>query len=196
MTEERELEAWRSEWQALGGREELARELAERAKRGAAKQRRAVMMEVVASVVANASFLRMAITSRGAPVITALCAGAFFFSGIWLSKLFAIFGPKDGATSVDGYVDVLRAQLDKDARWNDFARRATAALGLAIVPWSLWKVAADWQLYRAEPWRFVVGFGGVVVILAGLLFASTKKRARLAEERERFESLVAERTLA
>ena len=55
---------------------------------------------------------------------------------------------------------------------------------------------AGWDFYRAEPWRGVVGFGGIVVILTLVLYAVARKRKKIAEERERFETLVAERTLA
>ncbi len=59
----------------------------------------------------------------------------------------------------------------------------------------LWKVAVDWDIYRAEPWRFIVGFGVFGVTLAGVVTMGAKKRARLAAERERFEALVADRAL-
>lgn len=114
MTEEKELETWRAEWQSLGGRAELARELAERAKTGSAKMKRKIALEIAASVLSNFFCLHETIKSGGAPTMLVLCAGMFCFGGIWLTRLFTLADTKANATSLDSYVDLLGRQLDND----------------------------------------------------------------------------------
>lgn len=55
---------------------------------------------------------------------------------------------------------------------------------------------AHYPAYRAEPWRAFVGFGTAAAILLGVFVTNRRKRRKLEAERERFESLVAERTLS
>lgn len=195
MTEEQELDRWREEWQGLGGRAELTKELAAQAVKDTRRVRLAVVGEVVAAALTSAFGLWSAIGSHGRPAAVVLCAGLFLFNGVWLTRLFTLRGQDEGA-ALDDFVARRRQHLDRDLAWNRFARKATIALGVAIAPYAAWIAWAQQAFYRAEPWRAVVGFGGIVVILAALLLFLAKKRAKILEERERFETLVAERTLA
>ena len=198
MNEENELETWRGEWQSLGGREGLTRELAARVADDGRRIKRSVATEVIAAAFSSSVSIWMAITSHGAPVVVALCAGIFLFNGVWLTRLFTLReGERSGlGDGLDAFVERTRRRLLDDLRWNTFARRAAIGLGVAIVPWSAWMLVVGWSVYRAEPWRAGVGFGGIVVIL-GFVFAWLRsKRTTIAAERERFEALVAERTLA
>lgn len=198
MTEDNELEEWRAEWQALGGREGLTRELAARVARDSRRIKLLAAGEVIAATLSSSVSLWMAIGSHGAPVIVTLAAGIFLFNGIWLTRLFTLREGESAALGegLDAFIERTRRRLLADLRWNTFARRATIALALAIAPWSAWMLSAAWPVYHAEPWRAAIGFGGVIVIL-GLVFGSLRmKRTRIAAERERFEALVAEGTLA
>lgn len=197
MNEENELETWRGEWQSLGGREGLTRELTARVAKDSRRIRRSVATEVLAGVFSSSIALWMTIRSHGAPVLVALCAGIFLFNGVWLTRLFTLReGEHSGlGDGLDAFVERTRRRLQDDLRWNTFARRATIVLGVAIVPWSVWMLVVGWSVYRAEPWRAAVGFGGVVVILGFLFGWLRSKRRTIAAERERFEALVAERTL-
>lgn len=49
-------------------------------------------------------------------------------------------------------------------RWFTFVQRGLAAFLLFLTPVSAWKAWVDRAMYAAEPWRAVVGFGGIVVI--------------------------------
>jgi hypothetical protein len=198
VNEENELETWRGEWQSLGGREGLTRELAARVAKDGRRIKRAAAIEVLAAALSSSASLWMAIGSHGAPVLVGLCAGIFLFNGVWLTRLFTLReGERSGlGDGLDAFVERTRRRLQDDLRWIAFARRATIGLGLALVPWSAWMLSAGWSVYRAEPWRAGVGFGGIVVILGFIFAALRSKRATIAAERERFEALVAERTLA
>jgi hypothetical protein len=193
MTEEKELEMWREEWQSLGGREGLMKDLAAQAVRDAKRIRLSKLTEVSSAIVSSAVALYFAMYLRAVGI--AMCAGIFFFNGVWLTRLFTLRA-EEQSTALDDFIGLRRKRLELDLKWNAFARRATIGLGLACFPWSAWMLHAGWDLYRAEPWRAVVGFGGIVVILAGVLFGLGRKRKKIADERERFETLVAEKTLA
>lgn len=190
--EEKELEMWREEWQSLGGREGLMIELVAQAKRDATRIRRSKLTEVGAGVFACSVGLWFAM--GGKPGAIVLCAGLFLFNGIWLTRLFTLRAEEQG-TPLDDFVALRRKRLELDLKWNAFARRATIGLGLALAPWAAWMAWAGRGFYAAEPWRAAVGFGGIVVILAGVLHALAKARSKIGAERERFETLVAERTL-
>lgn len=195
MNEEKELEAWRAAWQSLGGESALAAELAAQAAKDARRVWVSRATETLAALASTSVSLVFAIRSHGRAVTVALCAGIALFNAIWLTRLFTLrVGAGEGST-VAHFVALRRARLERDRTWNAFARRATIGLGVALVPWSLWMLRVGWALYRAEPWRFVVGFGGVLVILAGVLVTLSRAQKRLDAERERFEALVAERTL-
>lgn len=197
MSDEKELETWREEWRALGGKKDLTMELAARVKRDGRRIKRAAAFEVSSAIVSSSVFLWFAIASKGLPVYVALCAGGFLFNGIWLTRLFTL---REGASKslgegLDLFVETTRRRFTDDLRWNAFARKATLALGLAIAPWSVWMLISAWPVYRAEPWRFAVGIGVVIIILSGVHLGLRKKRTKLTAERAHFESLVADRTL-
>jgi hypothetical protein len=195
MTEEKELEVWREEWQSLGGREGLLKDLASQAVKDARRILISKIVEVSAAVCACSIGLLFAIGSHGKPVAVVMCSGLFLFNGIWLTRLFTLRAEEQG-TPLDDFIALRRKRLELDLKWNDFARRAGIGLGLAITPWSAWMLWSGWAFYRAEPWRGVVGFGGIVVILGLVMNAVARRRRKICEERERFETLVAEKTLA
>lgn len=194
MTEEKELEMWREEWQSLGGREGLMRDLAVQAKKDARRILASKVFEVVGASIAAAVAIWFTIRTHGRPVAVAMCAGIFLFNGIWLTRLFTLRAEEEG-TATDDFVALRRKRLELDIRWNLFARRSTIGLAIAVTPWCIWMAREGWDVYRAEPWRAVIGFGGIVFILAVVHFGLTKKASRLSAERSRFEDLVAERTL-
>lgn len=194
MTEEKELEMWREEWRSLGGREGLMKDLAAQAMKDAKRIRRSKVMEVVASVAVCAFWLSVAIGSHGKPINVAMCSAMFLFAGIWLTRLFTLRAEEEG-TATDDFIALRRKRLELDSRWNDFSRRAAIGLGIALTPWAAWMAYTGRDFYAAEPWRAVVGFGGIVVLLAGVLYGLARKRKKLSAEREHFETLVAERTL-
>ena len=98
-------------------------------------------------------------------------------------------------TGLDAFVELTRRRLADDLKWNAFGRRSTLALALFLLPWSVWMFLRHYDKYVAEPWRAFVGFGTVAVILGGLLAYQRHKQRALEADRERLESLVAERTI-
>ena len=147
------------------------------------------------SVAVCAFWLTTAIASNGKPIHVAMCSAMFLFSGIWLTRLFTLRAEEE-STATDDFIALRRKRLELDLRWNSFSRRAAMGLGILLTPWSAWMLYLGRDFYRAEPWRAVVGFGGIVVILSIVLYGLARKRLKITEERERFETLVAEKTLA
>ncbi len=195
-----ELASWRSEWQSLGGREDLARELAERARKDGQRIRRAAALEISATAVATAFCVWFLAKSKGAPIVVALSVVILVFNGVWLTRLFTLregtmrgVSPGEG---LDAFVELTRRRIADDLRWNRFSRGATQVLATFIALWCAWAFVQGYSFYAAEPWRGVVGFGGAAAILGGLFVWQRRKAAKLETERERFEALVAERTLA
>jgi hypothetical protein len=58
-------------------------------------------------------------------------------------------------------------------------------LGSAVALWLPWKLWVDWAGYSREPWRAIVGIGGVAVLLAVSWIATrrwTRVKARSIAE--------------
>lgn len=192
-----ELSGWRAEWQRLGGRHDLARDLSARVARDGCRIRRELLREVAASALGGGVALWLLLRSHGDAVTVTGAAGVLVFLGVWLTRLVTL---REGAGHVgeglDAFVALTRRRLTDDARWQAFQARALVVLTALIAPWSLWAFFHREVAYRAEPWRAWVGFGGVFVILLALTLHGRKKARDVAAARARFESLVGEGTLA
>jgi hypothetical protein len=192
-----ELERWRSEWQELGGREGWERELSVRVVRDGRRIRHDTAVEIGATLVAILACVWFILRSHGEVVTTVTCASILVFRGIWVTRLLTL---RSGTRQVDGtaldaFVEVTRLRLTDDLRWNTFVRRAIVGLMVIDVPYSCWAFVSHRAFYTAEPWRAIVGLAADKIILLALLVLQYRRRRALEAERERFESMVAERTL-
>lgn len=190
--DDREMQAWREQWQQLGARDDLARELASRAKRDGRRMRRAALGEVLATALSSSFCAWMLVRSRGAATVVAVTALVLLFNGAWLAQF---FGARAGlfrasGDTVGAYAQLARARLDAEARWVRTAKRWTAALALALLPWAGWVAYAQRAVYAAEPWRAAVGFGGAALILAGVAWQLRRRSLRLDLERQALEQQV------
>ena len=197
MSEDKELDAWKSEWQSLGGREGLAEELAHRVANDGRRIRRGIATEIAAGAVAALIGVWLVVRTRGELVATVACAGILVFTGVWITRLVTL---REGAmvpasNGLDDFIELTRRRVRDDLRWSHFTLRAMQVLALLLVPWAVWAFIARYAMYRAEPWRALVGFGGAALILVLSLVWQRHKRRKVEVERDRFESLVAERTL-
>jgi hypothetical protein len=198
MSEDKELETWRTEWQALGGTRDLAEQLARRVVEDGRRIRRGVAVEVGAAVFGVVTCTWLVVRTRGELVATVACAGLLFFFGVWVTRLLTLRRGSLRAlgSGVDEFVELTRRRLADDVAWNRFAHRSMQILTGLLVPWGIWAFVARYALYRAEPWRAVVGFGTAAVILAAVFVVNGRKRRKLEAERERFDAVVTEHTLA
>ncbi len=195
--EDLELRQWQDEWNALGGEAGFARELVARAARDTRRLWLSSFLEVLAAALSSAFSLSGVIWSHGQPTIVAMTAIILVFNGVWLTRMFSLReGTYRGASSgVDDYVALTRKRLDGDIAFSRFARRATSVLAVLLTPWGVWMFLTHRDAYVAEPWRAVVGFGGVLAILTFIFLSQSRSRKRKVAERARFERLVAERVL-
>lgn len=195
--EDKELEMWTKEWQSLGGREGLAEELSTRVTRDAKRIRRSVVIEFAAAAFSTSLGAWLVVEAKGSLVVVVVVAGILLFNGVWLTRLVTLRENESRglADGVDGFVALTRRRADNDMRWNRFARNAMLALTALVIPWSGWAFLARREMYAAEPWRAVVGFGTAFSILAGVFFFNERRKRKLEADRARFERLVDERTL-
>ena len=196
MTDDKELEGWRSEWQSLGGRQGFADDLARNVARDARRIRRGVATEIAGGVFAASISVWLISSAHGELVSTFTGAGVLVFCGVWTTRLLTLRQAGPSGEGLDGFIELTRRRMTDDLRWSRFTRRTTKVLAALLVPWSAWAFVTRHAMYRAEPWRGLVGFGGVAIILAGLYVWQRRKHRKLETERDRFESVVAERTLA
>ncbi len=194
-----ELERWQGEWQALGGKDDLAALLVARAAKEGRRLRRAALGEVVGAAFSTAICGWLVVRSHGRLEVVAVAGLILLFNGAWLTHFFTsrsgLFGsPSDGGDGalVTAFAVHSRRRLRAERRWTVFARRWMAALGVLLVPWGIWFFIANRVAYRAQPWRGVVGFGVAAAIFAGVYLWAGVKERRLRGEEEALERLLAD----
>ncbi len=192
-----ELEGWRQGWQALGGREDLARSLAARVQEDGRRLRRELVTEMGWAVALSALCVWLLVDSEGKPVVAVACAGSLLFTGVWVTRLLTLkYGAANvGDSGLDAFVELTRQRLADDLQWHLFRRRSLHIATLLIVPWVAWALSERYSLYRAEPWVGLAEVGLLVALLVGAFFYLPRKVRALEAARDRFEALVDERTL-
>lgn len=195
--EDTELEGWRQGWQSLGGRDDLARSLAERVRADGRRLRRELVTEMAWAAASTALCLWLLVDSGGKPVVVVACAGVLVFTGVWVTRLLTLkYGASaDAASALDAFVELTRRRLAQDLKWHLFRRRSLDIATLCIVPWVAWALSERYSLYRAEPWLGVAEVGLLVALLVGLFIYLPRKVRALQAACDRFEALVDDRTL-
>lgn len=192
MTDEHELDALRADWKDLAPAEPPDRLIAS-VKKQSQKQVRAAIGEVSASAFLVVVCVLLLLRQPTAPLV-AFAMAMSLYVGVWLTYFFTIrLGSWGSAGStVREYVDRSRRLHAIELRCARFARACMIALIAFLLVWSPWVVVTKWELYRAAPWRGVVGFGIAACIL-GLIWIWNRRKLRmlLAEE-----AALAERTRA
>jgi len=193
--EDAELTAWRGEWQALGGKDDLAAELVARAAKDGKRMRRAAFAEVLAAVFSTSFCVWLLVRSHGKLEIVAMTGIILLFNGAWLTHFFTVrtglFASGEGA-GVEAFASLARRRLATQRRWTVAARRWMVALGALLVPWGIWFFFAHKAAYVAEPWRAIVGFGTAAAIFAAVYVWSGIKERTLRAEEEAFERHLAD----
>jgi hypothetical protein len=198
MTErDDELEGWKQQWQALGGREDLTCALAERVQRDGRSIRRELAVELSAAAGSTALCVWLLVDSRGKPVVAVACAAILFFTGVWVTRLLTL---KQGSaraegSGLDAFIELTRRRLADDVKWHDFRRRCLPILTLLLVPWLIWAVSQRAALYGEKPWLAMLELGALVGLLIWSFIHLPRKVRALETARDRFEALVDERTL-
>lgn len=195
--QDKELEGWRRGWQSLGGRDDLARSLAERVKQDGRRLRRELVTEMGWAAASTALCVWLLVDSGGKPVVAVACAGCLVFTGVWVTRLLSLkYGASnDTESGLDAFVELTRRRLAEDLKWHLFRRRSLDVAALLIAPWLLWAIPERYAIYRAEPWVGVAEVGALIALLVGLLVHLTRKVRGLEAARDRFEALVDDRTL-
>lgn len=193
-----ELSTWRAEWQALGGRDDLATKLVARAAKDGRRMRRAAAGEVLGAAFSTSLCLWFVLRSHGSPEIVAMTAVILLFNGAWLTHFFTmradLFAPS--AEGVDAFVALTRRRMATEQKWARAARRWTIAVSVLLLPWAVWVFLAHEDAYLARPSSAVIGFGGAAAIFAGVYYFTLRKERKLRAESARFEANVADVELA
>ncbi len=195
--EERELAGWQAEWSEIADLPAFERAIGARAFRDRRRLFVAAAGEVGGAIFGIAVIAWLVARSHGSAFILSVAIPLLVFFGAWLARFFearrGLF--RAPGQTVAAFVDLTRKRLTTEIEWMRFARRSTTLLAVAAVFWAVWAFVKHFDQYAAEPWRAVVGFGGVVVILAGLAWWIPRKHARLTGELARFEEVVGRASL-
>lgn len=196
-SDDRELEAWRTEWQGLGDTAALADQLAARCLRDGRKLRRSLAYETVAGIFSSAVAIGLIVYTHGKPAVATVCGVILVFNGVWVTRFHvARQGQLSSAgEGLDRFVALTRARLAADVALVRFALVANLALAAAVLPGVAWILLGRLELLRREPWRAAVAVSVVLSIHVALFFWIRRKRAQALDERARFEALVARGSL-
>jgi hypothetical protein len=196
--EDPELAAWRGEWQGLGGTEDFAAQLVARARKDGRRLRRSAAVEVTAAALSSTFAIWLVVHRRGALEAVLLMALILLFNGAILAHFFTVRAGTFASSGdgVEAFVALTRRRFRTQKRWAGYARRWLLVLLVAVVPWAALMLHAHWDGYAAQPWRGVVGFGGIFVIAGGVLAWIRRTELRLVQESEAFERQLADVQLA
>lgn len=163
----------------------------EELRRFRSRQRVKVGIELLAGAVIVAFYVRV-LGRAPTPPLVALAAISLIFTGGYMVYLFANRNGLLRASAADSasWRALLRKRIEADLRWNRFLTRfcvGAAAFGLI---WGPWMTIHHAGVYRAEPWRAVLGFGVYYAVLLGLWLGQRRARARLVAERSRLDQAV------
>jgi hypothetical protein len=168
-----ELERWKLQWQALGGREDLARSLAQRVAIDGRKIRRELMLEVAAAAASTATCVWLLVDSRG--------------------KKHASAGAE--VSGLEAFLQLTRQRLVDEIKWQTFRRRSLNVMTLLVVPWTVWALLHRYPLYQSHPLQGTAELGLLLGILMALFIHLPRKIRSLEAGLQRFDALVDDRTL-
>jgi hypothetical protein len=157
------------------------------------RRRRAQALGVFGEAAGGASAVAVAVwfvaRAPTPQTIALLAIVALVVAASWASTWRAVRALRRGREVTTG--DHL-AGLLSDARVTLAERRRYGKLVLLsaalIAPWALFVLATRFDLYAAEPWRALVGFGGIAVILFALRWTIRAKIEELEDEIARLEA--------
>jgi hypothetical protein len=92
------------------------------------------------------------------------------------------------------FVQTLRKFTENRTRMIQKGRYMLVAAGVFCAVWVSWFVSENWVAYQQEPWRAVVGIGGVIVFYLLAIYLQRREQKRLQADLEGLEQL--ERRLA
>ncbi len=192
-----ELERWQRQWQALGGREDLARSLAARVQHDTSRIRRELALELAAAAGSIALCLWLVVHHEGKLVVTAICAVSLVFTGVWVTRLLTLkLSSSPAETSgLDAFVELTRRRLADDIQWHTFRRRSLVVLVPLLLPLTAWAAVARYDHYRAQPWLAAAEGALLVGLVVGAALHINHKLRCLESARARFDALVDDRTL-
>jgi hypothetical protein len=192
-----ELDRWKQQWQALGGREDLARSLAERVRHDEGRIRRELALEMAAAAGSVALCLWLLVHHQGKPVVAVICAVSLVFTGVWVTRLLTLklSGSRAETSGLDAFVELTRRRIADDIQWHTFRRRSLFVVVPLALPLAIWAAVVRYDHYRAEPWLAVAEGGLFLALVIGAVVQIHRKLRSLEAARARFDALVDDRTL-
>ena len=157
--------------------------LVDHARRETRRMALGLAAEVVAAVGVVA-FWVWVVSRRPSDTVVAMAGASFAFMVAWVAYLVHVQRSawSSHGASVRDHMELALRRRHAEARWFTFAQAATALFGLVVAAWAPFMLRAHWALYRAEPWRAIVGFGTAFAILAACLVYYGRRRDRARRE--------------
>lgn len=118
--------------------------------------------------------------------IAALCVfcWAVWGASTWTKWRVASSEKRALALSPGEFVQTLRRRKENRRRMIRWGRYMLVAVGVFCAVWTSWFISDNWAVYQQEPWRAVVGVGGVIFFYTLAIFLHRRERRRLEEELE------------
>lgn len=111
-------------------------------------------------------------------VFITLFMGTSFAFTVWNRRTLREGLPDDTRS----FLETLRRRLEVEERLLSAGRVSFWVVTLFVAVWTPWMIGENWSAYAAEPWRAVVGVGGMLVIFAGVAVTMRRRRDKLTRE--------------
>ena len=159
--------------------------LASRARAETRKQWLGLLGELGMGALAFGIYGALIVRGTSAAVL-AIAAGSFAFSVVYLARLYQARRGTWRSLGKDtrAALALTLARRRADVTWYGFLRVAIVAFGVAAAAWTPFMLSTYRDIYAAEPWRAVVGFGGASLTL-GILYVRAQRRLDRAREEQR-----------
>lgn len=139
------------------------------AKRVRAETRKQVLAYVVEAVVSLWLFITYIRQVKSGLLPAELAAALFsmLFAVFWMVMLTRNMKGTwlASAESTDAFLKVSTSRREAQVRWYRFVRKCLIGFASFVLVWGPWMLVEHWARYKAEPWRAIVGFGGIFSIL-------------------------------
>lgn len=143
--------------------------------RSAAEVRVALAVERAAAALVVAFWIWQA-AARPHPITWLLGAASVIFVTVWVFVLPRRIRPPALTEGVEAALRDRAARAQDEAWWYRFVQLSLATFLLVTAPLGVWKYRVDHAMYTAEPWRAVVGYGGVLLLSAGVFTVAQRRR--------------------
>lgn len=187
---------WREMWTDLDGDTPDPREVQAGLRARRHRLRWKSRLTAVCMLLGVTFTIGLLLTSPPAASIVVLCVFCWLVWGtsMWMKWRVSRVERRALTRAPAKFVETLRQLTESRASMIRTGRYLLVAVGVFCAVWVSWFVSENWAVYQQEPWRAVVGVGGVIVLYFLVIYLQHREQKQLEDDLTGLEQL--ERQLA